>query len=416
MYLLAYSVLCLFIAFCLPSKAWPIDAAAASDFTDVQAEGVGITLESATQDALRTAIDKAAGLLISSQSLIDNYRLVRDIIATSSNGYCKKYEVLASDFIKEQSIYHVKIKATISTKLFNNAIKMRLPAHDTIDMTTISEIKNEMAGAKERAKSAALYTAQYVQSNYRNTFQFKFDTLAVKDKDVVSGRASLAFSYSFSWNSQVNLFANTLKSLLQRLDAFAASKYRYEVLFSPQYSLKRIDGKLIGLHKYDFFVETHLLTSGYWNEEAKRFERYSYSVRMSGSPGDCPTDKPIQYLLTPLNRSLCCFSGKPTDSTFMPYFFRLQYDDMPPLDCKKKEILNIRRMKPEYFRTATFNCADCYTNSFIISDDLKNVHKDMANVSIDILFLEIEGGRVVRNWRIVDMNRNVNLSEELLDY
>ncbi|MBD3307002.1 hypothetical protein GF339_11325 [candidate division KSB3 bacterium] len=85
----------------------------------VEAEGIATILQGNTDiardnalvDAQRKAVEQAVGVLMSSESLVENYELVSDRILTRSAGYIQSYEIL--DERQEGTTYAVRIRATI---------------------------------------------------------------------------------------------------------------------------------------------------------------------------------------------------------------------------------------------------------------------------------------------------------------
>lgn len=85
----------------------------------VEAEGIATILQGNTDiardkailDAQRKAVEQVVGVLMSSESLVENYDLVSDRILTQSAGYIQQYEVL--DEGQSASEYRVRIQAVI---------------------------------------------------------------------------------------------------------------------------------------------------------------------------------------------------------------------------------------------------------------------------------------------------------------
>ena len=85
----------------------------------VEAEGIATILQGNTDiardkaivDAQRKAVEQAVGVLMSSESIVENYDLLSDRILTQSAGYIKSYQVL--DEKKDGNEYRVRIQADI---------------------------------------------------------------------------------------------------------------------------------------------------------------------------------------------------------------------------------------------------------------------------------------------------------------
>ena len=85
----------------------------------VEAEGVATILQGNTDiardkaivDAQRKAVEQAVGVLMSSESIVENYELLSDRILTQSARYIKSYQILDEE--KDGKEYRVRIQADI---------------------------------------------------------------------------------------------------------------------------------------------------------------------------------------------------------------------------------------------------------------------------------------------------------------
>lgn len=77
------------------------------------AEGTGINEEAARQDAVRNAVEEAAGTYIASKSLVENYQLKLDEIYSQSQGYVTNIEILSS--YNEGNIFKIKARIDVDT-------------------------------------------------------------------------------------------------------------------------------------------------------------------------------------------------------------------------------------------------------------------------------------------------------------
>lgn len=87
---------------------------------DVTATGVAAVLQgdkaiardTAINDALRKAVEQAVGTMVSSETVVENYQLIRDSILTKSQGYIQNYKVVSESPSPE--LYQVTISATVA--------------------------------------------------------------------------------------------------------------------------------------------------------------------------------------------------------------------------------------------------------------------------------------------------------------
>ena len=79
--------------------------AIAQDTTTVTAEGVAaiqgnardIARDAAIEDAQKRAVEQAIGILIDSQTQVENYQLISDKILSQTKGYIKRYAITERD-------------------------------------------------------------------------------------------------------------------------------------------------------------------------------------------------------------------------------------------------------------------------------------------------------------------------------
>ena len=84
------------------------------------ADGVGVIIDNNTalardqaiQDALRIVVEQAAGVMVASETLVQNYEVLSDQIYSKSQGYIKNYQV--TDEKTEQNLYKVTVQAAVA--------------------------------------------------------------------------------------------------------------------------------------------------------------------------------------------------------------------------------------------------------------------------------------------------------------
>ena len=96
---------------------------------NASADGVGVIIDDNTatardqaiQDALRLVVEQAAGTMVSSETLVQNYEVLRDQIYSQSQGYIRRYEV--TDESIQGNLYKVTIQATVAAGNLQNDIQ-----------------------------------------------------------------------------------------------------------------------------------------------------------------------------------------------------------------------------------------------------------------------------------------------------
>jgi len=74
-----------------------------------------VARDEALRDAMRNAVEQAAGVFIAAQSETQNYQLVKDVIFSRARGFVQKYTIL-SEKRDDDGVYVVEIRAVVKTK------------------------------------------------------------------------------------------------------------------------------------------------------------------------------------------------------------------------------------------------------------------------------------------------------------
>lgn len=392
---------------------------AQSDSADnaiVVSHGFGISSSEATEDAVRNAVEKSAGMFLSSQTIVENYAVVKDVIVSSANAYCYKYDELSSSHDPAQGIFRSEIKAYIARKLFQNELTLKLQAGSPIDMSQVEKVKYEMQQAKMRAKSSVAFTASFIQSSFRDAISFDFDSIQILEKDIVSGKATIAFDYSLSYSNQLRSFVNTLEHLLSRSREF--SNKEYKVVFETDYSVQTSNSRNQPRHCYQFQVLNKACSNGIVSTDKKCMHLYSVSMGLYSNVSNRHVVR--KFPIVPINQALCCFGSPISDSTPFVFFNNFQYSssdigvvqmikDIDADNCQGVSLdrVNPRSVRPSHFNTLKFNHSDRYSNRINIALPINDIKEEMTSIEVTITMYELEAtGKIARKWIVVDKNKN----------
>ncbi len=72
----------------------------------------GIARDNALKDAQRKAVEQAVGAMIASETLVENFQVLRDSIYSKSQGYIKKYDIVKEG--PQKDLFSVTISATVA--------------------------------------------------------------------------------------------------------------------------------------------------------------------------------------------------------------------------------------------------------------------------------------------------------------
>ncbi len=91
--------------------------------TDITVTGSGSTTDEATQNALRQAVEYAAGVYVHSTTTVEDSALVTDKIITASKSLVSTYSVLSQNKVDDMVV--VKLVATVSPQAVSSVIKAK---------------------------------------------------------------------------------------------------------------------------------------------------------------------------------------------------------------------------------------------------------------------------------------------------
>jgi hypothetical protein len=86
----------------------------AQDVAEVDAKGIGIKHDDALQDALRNAVSQAAGVVLRSETKVENFEVVSDAISTHTSGYITSYTETKSVPLSDRVEVTVHAKVSLS--------------------------------------------------------------------------------------------------------------------------------------------------------------------------------------------------------------------------------------------------------------------------------------------------------------
>lgn len=127
----------------------------------VTVTGMGGSEKTALKDAMRLAIESALGAYIDSQTITENYSVIKDRINSHSEGYITKYDIVEKT--KENGIYRVTIKADVRDDISNIILsdkekraKIRLGLSDPRIAVEVANTSGAYLGTVENALISGL--------------------------------------------------------------------------------------------------------------------------------------------------------------------------------------------------------------------------------------------------------------------
>lgn len=155
--------------------------AAAQETRNVTAEGVAaiqgnardIARDAAIEDAQKRAVEMAVGLIIDSQTQVENFQVISDKILSETKGYIKKYTIAGETV--EDSLYRVRINAEVSLgKLTDDLTGIGVKLAQMHKPRTMIMIAEQNVGQEFTAWWIGVHGQQAEIGVVENTMQDKF--------------------------------------------------------------------------------------------------------------------------------------------------------------------------------------------------------------------------------------------------
>jgi len=140
------------------------------EFSEVEVTGVGSTEKLAIKQALREAVEQVSGVLLLSNTSVQNGKLENDKIETASNGFVSDYKVIDKKNSKDMS--SVKISVKIDNMKLKSVYQQTSP-RNVFDLNNAVKnamiAKNKMLQIKESRKLLQIISNKIITSGYYAT-------------------------------------------------------------------------------------------------------------------------------------------------------------------------------------------------------------------------------------------------------
>lgn len=183
---------------------------------DVLVGGYGISREKALNDAFKEAVRQVVGVVIDSETILFNEKIIKDEILTASNGYIVKFDIISEE--KDEEIYKIKIKADVATQNIRDKIKALNIASFKMDGNNLKNkiIEQQTKAISEQEKSTL--TEKYLNEFFvtlRNAnsglVQLKIADVKFDEKQVKNNELLFRINYEVNYNYSV--YSNMIEEL-----------------------------------------------------------------------------------------------------------------------------------------------------------------------------------------------------------
>jgi len=114
---------------------------------EVTAEGMATDKKAALLEAKRSAIEEGLGIVITSETEVRNFTLMRDKILTRTKGAVKSYKIL-DEKVDSGNLYVIKIKAVVSLESINKDLAALGVLLESMDKPRVMVLIDEKIGGK----------------------------------------------------------------------------------------------------------------------------------------------------------------------------------------------------------------------------------------------------------------------------
>lgn len=169
-------------------------------------------LESARESALRMAVERAVGTVISSEKEVQNYQLQRNEIITYASGYVDNYELVQQQTVGNQT--QVQMRVWVSHSAISNRLLNVSRDDGSVEGGKISE---QIRSVQRERESADRLLSTVLTDYPRRAFDIRLEPTRVIMTDQRQGELHIPFVVS--WNSHyVNSIAEVVTRINQKTD------------------------------------------------------------------------------------------------------------------------------------------------------------------------------------------------------
>ncbi len=143
----------------------PVSAQDAMGDIEVIAEGMGQNKNAALLQAKRAAVEQGLGVVITSETEVRNFTVMKDKVLTRTEGAVKRYELL-EEKVASDSIVEVKIKATVSLARINEDLAALGVLLESMDKPRVMVLIDEEIGGQRTTNCETEIVDRLLEFNF----------------------------------------------------------------------------------------------------------------------------------------------------------------------------------------------------------------------------------------------------------
>ena len=233
MHILSFILLGIFSEISVSLADTPSSESSQDNTQKVIASGVGTDTEKAKNNAIRNAIERAVGVFVTSDVVMQNRQIIKDELLRYSGCFVKQVKVI-SQGVNDDGLTQVDIEAVVqSTKLQNKLTALN------ISTTQVSPSLGELvqrAVVEQKTKEESAHNAQELLGNVLGRLAKEGITAKITKTElgeVEEDKTTIKVTVQYAWNQEY------LKELRKVLDQVATESKDFSVYASGNEYVKK---------------------------------------------------------------------------------------------------------------------------------------------------------------------------------
>jgi len=188
------------------------------DFMTVVVTGVGKDSDAALKNALRAAVEQAVGVLVDTETFVENDNLISDKILSLSRGFVSAYRPIGEPQTGEDGLVTVRIKAEVERTALRNRLKdAKVIVEDVDGGSLYAETVTKINAMKSEQEMWQIVPAFLKESKFPESL-YGAKIIGKPTYDPEKRKTTVKFEV-FVDNGRYNAFVDSLRGVLNTLKA-----------------------------------------------------------------------------------------------------------------------------------------------------------------------------------------------------
>ncbi|MEA3329069.1 MAG: hypothetical protein U9Q08_05050 [Candidatus Omnitrophota bacterium] len=194
-----------------------------------------ISREEALNRALRDAIEKGVGVLIDSETIVQNFQLLDDKVYSQVKGYVKSYEI-AGDNQGEGGIYRIKVKAVVALGALRKSIKGLNIVLEKKGRPRVMAVFSESIDGLEQPGAVVQTEMEkaFLENNFPLIDRAQMEMVKSRDAALSYADPSKAAALGRRYGAEVVIVGQAASDLMDTSKPYGVSVYAYQAQVSAR--------------------------------------------------------------------------------------------------------------------------------------------------------------------------------------